>query len=98
MAHFLYRLTPARPDFPADMTPGEQEAMERHAAFWSGQVAAGVAIAFGPVLAPEGAFGIAIIGATDAETAAAIVAADPVLSAGLGFSHRIDPMPALGHR
>jgi len=98
MAWFCYRLIAPRPDFPAAMTPAEQAAMGAHGAYWAGQVAAGTAIAVGPVFAPEGAFGIGILQAETAEAAAAIVAADPVLTAGLGFGHRIDPMPSLLHR
>ncbi len=98
MPYFCYRLSPPRPGFPADMTPEEQAAMARHGAYWAEQVTAGAAIAVGPVLASDGAFGIAILEASDAEAAAAIVAADPVLRAGLGFGHRLDPMPSLLHR
>jgi len=98
MPYFCYRLIAPRPDFPAAMTPEEQAAMARHGAYWAEQVAAGTAIAVGPVFAPDGAFGLGILQAETFEAAAALVAADPVLTAGLGFGHRIDPMPTLLHR
>ncbi|WP_376098839.1 YciI family protein [Roseomonas sp. CCTCC AB2023176] len=95
MAHFLYRLFPPRPDFPAGMTEEEDAAMARHGAYWLAQINSGAATAVGPVFAPDGTFGLAVFDATDAEAAAGIAAADPVLSAGLGFTHRVDPMPSL---
>lgn len=98
MAHFCYRLIAPRPTFPADMTAAEGEAMQRHFAYWTGQAEAGAAIVVGPVMAPEGAFGLAILEAADAAAAAAIAAGDPLLLAELGFSHRIDPMPSVIRR
>jgi uncharacterized protein YciI len=98
LAYFCYRLSGPRPGFPADMTPAEQAAMDRHAAYWAAQVAAGAAIAVGPVFAPDGVFGLAILAARDEAAAVALVAADPVLQAGLGFGHHLDPMPSLLHR
>ena len=98
MAYFCYRLSGPRPGFPADMTVAEQAAMDRHAAYWAEQVAAGAAIAVGPVFAPDGVFGLAVLVAEDEAAAAALVAADPVLKAGLGFGDRLDPMPSLMHR
>ena len=98
MAYFCYRLSGPRPGFPADMTAAEQAAMDRHGAYWAEQVAAGAAIAVGPVFASDGVFGLAVLVAEDEAAAAALVAADPVLNAGLGFGHRLDPMPSLMHR
>jgi uncharacterized protein YciI len=98
VAYFCYRLIGPRPGFPADMTAAEGAAMDLHAAYWAEQVAAGAAIAVGPVFAPDGAFGLAVLVAEDEAIAAALVAADPVLEAELGFGHRLDPMPSLLHR
>ena len=98
MPYFLYRLLPPRPDFPAGMTAGEASAMERHGAYWAGRVEAGAAVAVGPVFAADGTFGIAILEAEDEAAATALAVADPVLSAGLGFTHRLDPMPSLLRR
>lgn len=94
MATFLFRLNTPRPTFPADITPAEREAMSRHATYWTGHCEAGTVIAFGPVADPKGAWGMAVA-ETDADTAAALTSADPVIVAGLGFSYDIMPMPSL---
>ena len=98
MAYFCYRLSGPRPGFPADMTAAEGAAMDRHAAYWAEQVAAGAAIAVGPVFAPDGVSASRSWWPRTKRSAAALVAADPVLKAELGFGHRLDPMPSLLHR
>lgn len=94
MATFLYRLTPPRPTFPADITPEEGAAMQQHFAYWGEQLAAGRVLVVGPVADPDGTYGLAILDAEDHAAASAICGADPVLSAGLGFSSKVCEMPA----
>lgn len=93
MATFLYRLTPPRPSFPADITPDEGAAMQRHFAYWGEQMAAGRALVVGPVADPDGTYGIAILDAESHAAASSICDADPVLAAGLGFSSSLYAMP-----
>lgn len=95
MAYFHLRLVPPRPTFPHDASAKEMETMDRHADYWRSQAAAGTAIAVGPVLEGEGAWGLAVIEAEDEGAARALADADPVIRAAIGFQYRISTMPSL---
>ena len=92
MTHHLYKLIPPRPTFALDLTDDEAAIMGEHAAYWSGLVDAGHALAFGPVLDPSGSWGLALVEAPDEETVRRFGAADPAVTSGLA---RFDvfPMP-----
>jgi uncharacterized protein YciI len=89
LAAFLYRLNPPRPTFPGDITPAEGAAMQQHFAYWGARMAEGRVLVVGPVMDPDGPYGIAILTVADEATASAICAADPVLVADLGFSYQL---------
>ena len=82
MAFFFARLVPARPDFPADMTPAEGEAMQRHGAFLGEQLARGVLVVAGPVFDPAGAFGAAVYEADSIDIVQSLLASDPANAVG----------------
>jgi hypothetical protein len=98
MAYFLCKLVPPRPGFPFDMTEAEAALMRRHADYWRAQVDKGVAIAFGPVLDPKGAWGVALAEAAGESEVGALTRGDPVMGGSHGFSFEIYPMPSLIHR
>lgn len=93
MKHFLYRLIPPRPTFPADMTPAEVAIMQRHSQYWRGVMAEGKVIAFGPVADPRGAYGVAIIRLEVADDPLDYVNQDPAIEAAVGFAFEVHPMP-----
>jgi hypothetical protein len=62
---FLLKLFAPRPTFPADITDAERGVMQQHSTYWRGLLAQGVAVAFGPVLGPKEAWGVAILYAED---------------------------------
>ena len=93
MAIFFYRLNPPRSTFPADMTPEEAAAMERHFSYWREAISGGSALIFGPVADPNGVYGVAILNAANHAAAKAICDADPALTAQLGFSFALHEMP-----
>ncbi|MGD9739483.1 MAG: YciI family protein [Bauldia sp.] len=93
MAVFFFRLTPPRPTFPGDMTDAEAAAMQAHFGYWADLCARGSAVAYGPVPEGAGAWGPAVIEATDQAEAAAIVAGDPAVRSGLGFTTDLVAMP-----
>ncbi len=97
MAFFFYRLDPPRPSFAKDMSPAEAKLMERHADYWAGLLAAGKAIAFGPVQDARSSFAIGILQLDAHEDPRAIAQRDPALISGLGFSCSIQRMPKLMH-
>ena len=93
--YFLCRLIPPRADFMTSMTANERQIMQAHVAYWSGKVATGNALAFGPVADPKGGYGIGIIQVRDPAEMEALRAADPAMQANVGFSYEVLPMPRL---
>lgn len=93
MKHFLFRLLSPRSTFPSDITPEEVAIMQQHVRYWTGVMATGRVIAFGPVADPAGAYGIAIIRLEDADDPMAIIEQDPAIKAGAGFRFEVHPMP-----
>jgi uncharacterized protein YciI len=95
MAYFLLRLIPPRPTFPIDMTDAEREVMQDHVTYWTALAERGVAIAFGPVADPTGAWGVAILEVEDLGGARALSANDPAMTSNRGFATQIIPMPRI---
>ena len=75
--YLFLKLIPPRPTFAADMTAEERDLMHQHAAYIRPYFDAGAVLAYGPVVAPEGAFGMAILDVPDLATAEKIVESDP---------------------
>jgi uncharacterized protein YciI len=92
MTHYFATLIPPRTTFPSDITPDEMALMRQHAAYWISMLEPRVSVVFGPVKDPKGAFGVCIFKAEDEATARAIVCADPVVKAGIGFTFTLLPM------
>ena len=91
---FLVRLLPPRPTFILDMNEEERRIMGEHAKYWRGMLAAGNALAFGPVADPKGAWGVGILELDGGEDAVKRVeAGDPAVSANIGFRYEILSMP-----
>ena len=93
--HFLCRLIPPRPNFSQTMTPEERTIMQQHVGYWSGKVASGEALLFGPVADPAGGYGIGVVSVTDAADMATLRNADPAMRANVGFRYDVLPMPAV---
>jgi uncharacterized protein YciI len=92
MSFFVYRFVPYRPDFPTTMTDTEKAVMAEHVAYWQSLADKDIAVVFGPVADPDGAWGIAVVEAGSEEEVHAIRAADPVVAADLGPVYTY-PMP-----
>jgi len=95
--HFLIKLVSPRPTFPADMTPAERATMLEHVAYWTGKLADGSMIAFGPVADPGGVWGLGLLCVRDEAEVSALTAGDPVIRAGGGFRYDVLLMPRLVH-
>ena len=80
--HFLYKLIPPRPSFAMDMSEAEAAAMAEHAQYWRGLLAAGSAVAFGPVVEPSGVWGLAVVEAEDEAAVRAFGERDPAVTSG----------------
>jgi uncharacterized protein YciI len=92
MKSYFFKLIPPRPDFVQSMTAGEMQLMREHVVYWKELLARGIAVAFGPVADPRGAYGIGIVQLPDEQDPAALSADDPVIKAGVGFRGEISPM------
>jgi hypothetical protein len=93
MAHFLYKLIPPRPTFPADMTEEEGPIMQEHFGYWSRIIRERQAVAYGPVMDPKGTYGIAVLEVEDDTTATRIAENDPAIISNAGFDFELHPMP-----
>jgi len=80
--HF-FLLIPPRPTFPMDMTDQERALMLAHVKYTHEQFAAGKVLIFGPVMAPTGAFGMAVFEVADEAELRAIMENDPTVKGGL---------------
>jgi len=77
MTYYLLRLIPPRPTFSQDMSAEEWSIMQRHVAYWTDLMAKGKALIFGPVLDPDGVYGIGVIGVADEAERDGLIASDP---------------------
>ncbi len=80
---YFFKLIPPRASFAQDMTHDERNIMLQHINYWKEQMSQGKVIAFGPVLHPDGAFGMGIIQVNDEEDAKTLAENDPSITSGL---------------
>lgn len=91
--YFLYKLIPPRPTFPQDMTEAERKLIQEHVAYWKDFADRKIAVVFGPVVDPKGAYGLAIV-EVDGETVVREIGNnDPTIKANVGFRFEIYLMP-----
>ena len=88
---YAFKLTSPRPTFAQDMSDAERKVMIDHVAYWTRLMEKGIAVVFGPVLDPKGAWGLAVVEAQNEEETRTIRANDPVFKAKLG-TVEIHPM------
>ncbi len=92
MAFFLCKLIAPRSTFAQDMTESERKLMGEHGGYWRTLADRGVAVVFGPVMDPKGAWGLGLLEAKDETEVRALLADDPVTKANAGFRYEINPM------
>lgn len=81
--HYYFKLIPPRATFPLDMNSEERALMDQHSAYFDKQFKAGKLLLYGPVMAPGGAFGLAVLEVSDEAEARQFGADDPSVRAGL---------------
>jgi|RhiMethySRZTD1v2_1073278.scaffolds.fasta_scaffold26158_2 uncharacterized protein YndB with AHSA1/START domain len=91
-AFYLIRLLPPRPTFIADMTENERRVMGEHVVYWRKLLGEGIAVAFGPVADPKGAWGVGIVEVESDATLKRMEAEDPAITSGIGLRYEILPM------
>jgi hypothetical protein len=95
--HFFIRLIPPRPTFVQDMTPDERALMGQHTAYTREFFERGIVLAYGPVMAPSGAYGFAVFEVDGESEVWRILDADPTVKAGLN-TYEVSPMRLGGAR
>lgn len=93
MPYFLCKLIPPRPTFPQDMTEAEAKVMAEHVAYWTDLANKGIAIVFGPVADPAGAWGLGVLEVDDEVQLQELTSNDPAITREIGCRHEILPMP-----
>jgi hypothetical protein len=93
MKYFLYKLIPPRPTFSQDMTEAEGIIMQEHVAYWQDLADKRITIIFGPVLDPDGAYGIAIVEAKEEIVILEIGKNYPAIKAEVGLKSEHYSMP-----
>jgi uncharacterized protein len=88
---FFMRLVPPRPVFPGSMTPEELALMGKHKDYVAKAFEVGKVLAYGPVLDPSGAFGIALLEMEDLAEAESFARNDPSIVGGMN-SFTLAPM------
>ena len=92
MPFFFCRMNPPRADFAQTLTDTERALMGQHAAYLKAEQEKGVAVVFGPVGDPKGAWGLCVLECADEAHARAITDNDPVVKSGRGFSYDVYPI------
>ena len=85
MKYFLYKLISPRPTFPADITIVEEKLMQEHIAYWKELAERKIAVIYGPVFDPKGAYGIAIVEVEGDALVHEIALKDPAIKGGGRF-------------
>jgi uncharacterized protein len=81
--HYYFKLIPPRPTFPFDITREEKALMDEHSVYFQQQFEAGKLLLYGPVMVPGGAFGLAILEASDESEVREFGENDPSVRGGL---------------
>ena len=95
MPHFFLKLIAPRPTFAMDLNDQEKAMMQEHFQYWKGRQEQGEVLVFGPVLDPQGPYGMGVIVAADEAAAGAFAAGDPAMKSNSGFACEIHPMRAV---
>ncbi|HEX4039710.1 MAG TPA: YciI family protein [Acidobacteriaceae bacterium] len=80
---YFVKLIPPRATFPGDITPEERATMKRHSEYYGEQFRAGKVLIYGPVMAREVAFGIAVLQVESEAEARQVAEGDPSVTEGL---------------
>jgi hypothetical protein len=92
MTYYVCRLVTPRPTFPADITADERMAMGEHGAYWRSLLPTGKVVIVGPVADPARAYGLGIVQADSLDEVSALLDADPIIAADMGFHYETAPM------
>jgi hypothetical protein len=72
--------------------PLEAAVMRDHAAYWADCLHEGMAIVFGPVADPKGAWGLGVVRMADEAAVRVFEGGDPAIQSKRGFRYEVLPM------
>jgi uncharacterized protein YciI len=84
MKYYLCKYLPPRSDFLATMTDDEKVWMGQHGAYLDELLAQGQIVAHGPVMDPNGGYGVSLYRIDDDQDIEALTAEDPIVKNGIG--------------
>ena len=90
-SYFFVKLIGPRPTFAHDMSDEETQLMVQHGKYLLSAYEAGKLHIYGPVMAPEGAFGMAVFDAADEAEVRKVMDADPSILSGMN-RYEVYPM------
>jgi uncharacterized protein YciI len=90
-ALFFLKLIPPRPTFAMDMNADERALMQQHVEYTRAHFEAGKVLVYGPVMAAEGSFGMAVLDVADEAEAGTLMENDPTVKGKLN-RYEISPM------
>ena len=88
---FFLKLIPPRPTFAMDMNAEERALMQQHVEYTRAHFEAGKVLIYGPVMAAEGSFGMAVLDVADEAEAPTLMENDPTVKGKLN-KYEISPM------
>jgi uncharacterized protein len=88
---FFLKLIPPRPTFAMDMNAEERALMQQHVEYTRAHFEAGKVLVYGPVMAAEGSFGMAVLDVADEAEARTLMENDPTVKGKLN-RYEISPM------
>jgi hypothetical protein len=74
---FALQLIPPRPGFALDMTTDERLVMQKHVAYWADLMNRGFVVVYGPVMDPQGPYGLGIVRVSNEEQVKTFIHNDP---------------------
>jgi uncharacterized protein len=78
--YYFLKLNPCRANFAQTMTSQENQIMQEHISYCTSFLNNGKIVAYGPVLDPKGAYGVAIMKVDDEQEVKDFIANDPASS------------------
>ena len=90
-ALFFLKLIAPRPTFAMDMNADERALMQQHVQYTRAYFEAGKVLVYGPVMAAEGSFGMAVLDVADEAEARILIENDPTVKGKLN-KYEISPM------
>ena len=98
MAYFFCKFITPRKDFLKTMSADEAKLLKAHGEYLQELLEHGRVVAHGPVVEPQGGFGLSLFDVEDENELSELTAQDPMILAGVGARYDTFPMIQLRYR